>query len=54
MRKLSGNMSSVEIFVDDILVYSFDWNEYLNVLRAVLNVLRETSLTVRPSKTKTG
>lgn len=54
MRKLFSDMSDVEIFVDDILIHTLDWNNHLNVLRAVLDVLHEASLTVRPSKTEIG
>lgn len=42
------------MFVDDIRVHTLEWNEHLNMLRSVLDVLREASLNVRPFKTEVG
>ena len=52
MRKLFNNLKNVEIFVDDILVHSRDWEEHKVTLKLVLSILRKALLTVRPSKTE--
>jgi hypothetical protein len=44
----------VEVYLDDILIYSRTWEEHLQHIRAVLQRLREEKLVVKASKCKWG
>ena len=41
-------------FIDDILVATETWEEHLEIIKSLLNRLRETGLTARPSKCLIG
>lgn len=40
----------VLVFFDDILVYSQNWQEHLEHLRTVFEVLKKESFVIKPSK----
>ncbi len=42
--------SFASVYIDDVLVYSKDWEEHLQHLRLVLEALRKSGLTAKPSK----
>lgn len=53
MARIScNNIRNVEISVDDVLIHAVEWEQRLETLRRVLNVLKIASFTVRPSKTE--
>jgi Reverse transcriptase (RNA-dependent DNA polymerase) len=42
----------VEVYLDDILIYSTTWKEYLKHVKEVLTRLHEVQLTAKMSKCK--
>ena len=50
MRKLLQNLSNVVNFVDDIIIFTLTWQQHIEMLRALLQRLREANLTVKPVK----
>ena len=50
MRKLLQNLSNVDNFVDDIIIFTLTWKQHIDTLRALLQRLREANLTVKPVK----
>ena len=54
MRKVLKGLDSVDSFVDDILVFTFTWEEHIASLQDVLGRLRLASLTAKPSKCSIG
>ncbi|XP_069108215.1 uncharacterized protein, partial [Argopecten irradians] len=54
MRKLLRGMDGIESFIDDILIYSRNWNDHMRVLRDLFTRLRKANLTARPSKCALG
>ena len=51
MRKLFQGMNTVDLDVDDTIVYALTWQA---VLREVLKRIQRAGLTVRPSKCLVG
>ena len=54
MRKLLQNLSNIDNFVDDIIIFTMTWEQHLDVLRSLLSRLREANLTVKPCKCFVG
>ena len=54
MRKVLKDLSNVDSFVDDILLYTEDWEDHLIVIRKLLSRLRDANLTARPTKCNLG
>ena len=50
MRKLLQNLSNVDNFVDDMIIFTLTWQQHFDTLRALLQRLREANLTVKPVK----
>ncbi|XP_060553668.1 uncharacterized protein LOC132714768 [Ruditapes philippinarum] len=50
MRKLLDGISEVENFIDDIFLYTETFSHHLQVLKDLLERLRQANLTVKPSK----
>ena len=50
MRKLLQNLSNVENFVDDIIIFTLTWQQHIETLRALLQRLRKANLTMKPVK----
>ena len=50
MRKLLHGLNDISNYVDDVLCHTVTWDGHLNVLRALFDRIRESGLTVRPSK----
>ena len=54
MRSVLGDLSNVEIFVDDILIHTTTFEDHLHVLNNVLLRLKDAGLVVNPSKCVLG
>ena len=50
MRRVLDGMENVDSFVDDIWIFTRDWDTHLSTVREVFNRLRRAGLTVKPSK----
>ena len=50
MREVLSGMSGVESYIDDLIVFSRDWETHLRTLEELLKRLSEANLTARPSK----
>lgn len=50
MRLVLQDLSNVENFIDDILIYSMTFEDHVVSLTEVLQRLREANLTAKPSK----
>ena len=54
VRKLLRGLDSVASYVDDLIIFSDEWQDHLRVIRQVLERLRRHGLTARPSKCEVG
>ena len=54
MRKLLMGLENVESYIDDVVVHSQTWEEHICALEKLFSRLRESNLTVRPSKCHVG
>ncbi|XP_055997762.1 uncharacterized protein LOC125654613 [Ostrea edulis] len=54
MREVLHNITNVDNFIDDILVYTQTFEQHVQVLSEVLRRLREANLTARPTKCSAG
>ena len=54
MWKLLDVLPRVVHYIDDVLIYSSSWEQHVDDVRRVLQVLREANLTARPSKCHMG
>ena len=50
MREALSGMSGVESYIDDLIVFSSDWETHLRTLKELLRRLSEANPTARPSK----
>ena len=50
VRKLFHGVSNVMYYVDDILIYTENWEDHMNTLSRVLMILENANLSIRPSK----
>ena len=50
MRKLLPDLDHVESYIDDLFVYTKDWDTHLQVLDKLLCRLQQARLAVRPTK----
>ena len=50
MREVLSGISGVESYIDDLIVFSRDWETHLRTLEELLKRLSEANLTARPSK----
>ena len=50
MREVLSGISGVESYIDDLIVFSRDWETHLRTLEELLKRLSEVNLTARPSK----
>ena len=50
MRKLLNGLNQVVNYIDDILIYTETWEEHVKILELVLERLRKSNLTAKPSK----
>ncbi|XP_057201512.1 uncharacterized protein LOC130561305 [Triplophysa rosa] len=53
-RILRPHATYAAAYLDDIIIYSNDWQRHMEHLRAVLGTLRETGLTANPKKCAVG
>ena len=54
MRIILSNLPNVDSFVDDMLIFTETWKDHMTSLRQVLDRLRSTKLTAKPSKYMIG
>lgn len=54
MRSLLKGLPGVVHFVDDVLVYSKSWEEHMKTLELFLQSVRQSNLTLKPSKSCLG
>ena len=54
MRKLLQGIDNVEMYIDDIIVHTCDWNTHIRVLDCFFRKVREAGMTIRPSKCVIG
>ena len=50
MRQVLGAVDNVNSFVDDVWMFTSDWESHLRTVREVFTRLRQAGLTVKPSK----
>ncbi|XP_062590636.1 uncharacterized protein LOC134252230 [Saccostrea cucullata] len=50
MREVLNNVSNVDNFIDDILIFTHTFDQHISVLSQVLQRLRSANLTARPMK----
>ena len=51
-QTLAGQASFSSTYIDDVLIYSINWEDHVRHIVAVLGALREEGLTANPSKWK--
>ena len=54
MRRVFRDVPNVDNYLDDILVHTKTWEEHVKTIEVVLEKLRESGLTARPSKCAIG
>ena len=47
-------MTSIDSYIDDLLIHTNDWQAHLQVLEELLRRLRKAGLTAKPSKSVFG
>jgi len=47
-------MGNIDIFIDDVLVYTITWEKHIKILKEFLRRLRLAGLTTRPTKCVVG
>ena len=50
LRKLLNGLKNVDSYIDDIIIYTEDWDTHLNILKKLFQRLKDAQLTARPSK----
>ena len=50
LRMLISNLESADSYIDDLIVYTEDWNIHIRVLGELINRLQQANLTARPTK----
>ena len=50
IRQILGDFENVDTYIDDIIVYTEDWESHVQTLRQVFKKLEEFNLTVKPTK----
>lgn len=53
-RILRPHAAYAAVYLDDIIIYSNDWQRHMEHVRAVLRVLRMAGLTANPKKRAVG
>ena len=53
-QTLAGQASFSSTYIDDVLIYSINWEDHVRHIAAVLGALREAGLTATPSKCEWG
>ena len=54
MRKLLSDIDCVDSYVDDILVHTSTWEEYLSILHQLFDRIKLSGLTLKPTKCYIG
>ena len=50
LRMLISNLENVDSYIDDLIVYTEDWDIHIRVLGELMNQLQQANLTARPTK----
>jgi hypothetical protein len=50
MENILRDISEAEVYIDDIGVFTKTWEEYMRVLRIVLQKLQDNGFTINPLK----
>ena len=50
LRMLISNIENVDSYIDDLIVYTEDWDTHIRVLDELINRLQQANLTARPTK----
>ena len=50
MRQLLSGMEHVDSYIDDLIIYTEDWDSHLQVLEELLSRLEKANLSARPTK----
>jgi len=50
MTQLFGNVQFVQVYLDDIIIFSSEFSEHLQHIKSVLNILKEANLKVNGKK----
>ena len=50
LRMLISNLENVDSYIDDLIVYTEDWDTHIRVLDELMNRLQQANLTARPTK----
>ena len=50
LRMLISNLESVDSYIDDLIVYTEDWDTHIRVLGELMNRLQQANLTACPTK----
>jgi len=54
MNKVAGRISSVLVYIDDLLIFSKSWKEHMKTLRIIFQTLREFGLKLNAKKCRFG
>ena len=54
LRKLFDGVDNVECYIDDILIHNETWNDHLQSIQSVLQLLKTENFTIRPAKCMFG
>ena len=54
MERLLGAIEELEIYIDDLAVFSDDWRSHIKVLEKLLSILQEKGFTINPLKCEWG
>ena len=50
LRMLISDLENVDSYIDDLIVYTEDWDTHIRVLDELMNRLQQANLTARPTK----
>ena len=50
LRMLISELENVDSYIDDLIVYTEDWDTHIRVLDELMNRLQQANLTARPTK----
>ena len=48
LRRVLQGIENVDVYVDDIIIYSEEWDEHLQTVEKVLKCFQDANLTLKP------
>ena len=54
MRKMLKGINNVQVYIDDVIVHTRDWESHIEVLKCLFGRFREVGMTIKPSKCVVG